>query len=147
MDLSKIISVPGKGGLFRLVSQIRNGILVESLNDSTRMPVYSSQPVSSLEEISLFTIAEDLPLKKVFQSIYSKLDGKEAISHKSSNEELKAFMESVIPDYDKERVYVSDIRKLVNWYNILLGEGLIDLEEDKDDEDDKGGNEAGESES
>ncbi len=146
MDLSKIISVPGKGGLYRLVSEIRNGILVESLNDNSRMPVYSSQPVSSLEEISLFTIAEDMPLKKVLQSIYSKLEAKEAISHKSSNEELKAFMEMVVPDYDRERVYVSDIRKLVNWYNILLEKGLIDLEEDKDEED-KGGNEAGESES
>jgi hypothetical protein len=136
MDISKIISVSGKSGLFRLVSQTRNGIIVESLLDKSRMPVYSTQPVSSLEEISVFTTGEDMPLKTVFQRIFQSLDGQKAIDPKSSNEVLKAFLEKVLPEYDKDRVYASDIKKMINWYNILVDNELIDLvvEEEKGDE-------------
>jgi len=125
MDLSKIISVTGKSGLFKLVSQTRTGILVESLTDKTRMPVHSTQNVSSLEEISVFTTGEDMPLKDVFKRIYEALEAQPGISHKSQNEELKAFMAKVLPEYDSERVYVSDIKKITNWYNILLEQGLL----------------------
>jgi hypothetical protein len=135
MDISKIISISGKSGLFRLISQTRNGIIVESLLDKSRMPVYSTQVVSSLEEISVFTTGEDLPLKKALQKIFSVLDGQKAIDPKSSNDELKAFLESMLPEYDKERVYASDIKKMISWYNILLAHGLIDLEADEKDDD------------
>lgn len=136
MDISKIISVSGKSGLFRLVSQTRNGIIVESLLDKSRIPVYSTQPVSSLEEISVFTTGEDMPLKTVFQRIFQSLDGQKAIDSKSSNEVLRAFLEKVLPEYDKDRVYASDIKKMISWYNLLLDNELIDLvvEEEKESE-------------
>lgn len=132
MDITKIISVSGKSGLYRLVSQTRNGIIVESLLDQSRMPVYSTQPVSSLEEISVFTTAEDMPLKTVFQKLFTALDGKPAIDPKSSNDELKAFLATVLPEYDKDRVYASDIKKMLTWYNILLDKGFIDLETEEE---------------
>lgn len=129
MDLSKILSIAGKPGLFEMVSQSKSGLIVESLLDGKRTPAFSHERISSLEEISIFTEVDDVPLKEVFQAIFKKEDGQKTISHKSSANELKAFMEGVLPDYDKERVYVSDIKKLINWYNLLIEKGLIDLEE------------------
>jgi outer membrane biosynthesis protein TonB len=111
---------------------------VQSLGqDKKRIPVYASDKVSTLEEISIFTYDEDMPLKEVFQLMYEKLEAKEAISHKSSPDELKAFMDKVLPNYDKERVYVSDIKKLIQWYNILLSENLISIEKEEEEEEKK----------
>lgn len=136
MDLTEILSIGGKPGLYKMLSQTKNGLIVQSLGqDKKRIPVYASDKVSTLEEISIFTYDEDMPLKEVFQQIYEKLEAKKAISHKSSPNEMKAFMEKVLPNYDKERVYVSDIKKLIQWYNILLSENLISLE--KEEEEDK----------
>jgi len=135
MDLSKILSIAGKPGLFEMVSQSKSGLIVESLLDGKRIPAFSHERISSLEEISIFTEVDDVPLREVFQSIFKKEEGKKTISHKSSANELKAFMEEILPDYDKERVYVSDIKKLVSWYNLLVEKGLIDLEENKSETD------------
>jgi hypothetical protein len=135
MDLTEILSIGGKPGLYKMLSQTKNGLIVQSLGkENKRIPVYASDKVSTLEEISIFTYDEDLPLKEVFQLMYEKLEAKEAISHKSSADELKTFMEKVLPNYDKERVYVSDIKKLIQWYNILLSENLISLEKEEEEE-------------
>ena len=138
MDLTKILFIGGKPGLYKMLSQTKNGLIVQSLGqDKKRILVYASDKVSTLEEISIFTYDEDMPLKEVFQQIYEKLEAKEAISHKSSPDEMKAFMDKVLPNYDKERVYVSDIKKLIQWYNILLSENLISLEKEEEEEEKK----------
>lgn len=133
MDLKGILSISGHPGLFKMISQAKNGIIVESLIDKKRMPAYTTSKISSLEDIAIFTIEEDIPLLKVFQKLFTHLDGKEAISHKSSNDELKKFFEEVLPEYDRDRVYTSDIKKVLQWYNMLLAEDLVDLEETKED--------------
>lgn len=134
MDLSKILSIAGKPGLFKMVSQSKSGLIVESLIDGRRIPAFSHERISSLEEISIFTDVEDVPLREVFQSLFKREEGKKTISHKSTSNELKNLMEEILPNYDKERVYVSDIKKLINWYNLLVEKGLIDMEEPKESE-------------
>ncbi len=135
MDLSKILSIAGKPGLYQMISQSKSGLIVESLNDGRRIPAFSHERISSLEEISIFTETDDIPLKDVLTDIYKKENGGKTISHKSSAKELKELLKSVLPDYDEERVYVSDIKKLVNWYNQLVDKDLIDIsEEEKEDE-------------
>ena len=131
MNLSGIISISGQSGLFKIISQSKNGIIVEPIEGGRRFPVQGAQRVSSLEDISIYTIEDDILLTEVFDKIKSNLKGKEALSHKSSADELKSFMQENLPDYDDERVYVSDIKKLVQWYNILLKAGL--LEEQKEE--------------
>ncbi|RLD37858.1 MAG: hypothetical protein DRI74_05525 [Bacteroidetes bacterium] len=130
MDLSKILSIAGKPGLYKMISNTKNGVLVESLLDGKRIPAFSHERISSLEEISIFTETDDVPLKQIFQSMYNIMNQQPALSHKSSAKELTDFFESVLPDYDSDRVYVSDIKKMVQWYNILQSKGLIDLSED-----------------
>ncbi|MBP1629727.1 MAG: hypothetical protein H6Q15_620 [Bacteroidetes bacterium] len=129
MDLSKILSISGKPGLFLLVSQTKNGALVESLVDGKRQPAFSNERISSLEDISIFTTEEDVPLTKVFQTIFTKEDGKECISSKSDNKQILAYMREVLPNFDQDRVYISDMKKLFTWYNLLNSKGLIDLNE------------------
>jgi hypothetical protein len=129
MDLTKIIAVSGKTGLFELVSQTKSGMLVESLLDGTKIPVFATDRVSSLEDISIFTTAEDMPLRKVLVAMFKNLNGEKAIDPKSDKKDLIAFMDKVLPEWDSERVYPSDIKKLLTWYNILLNRNLIDEEE------------------
>lgn len=131
MKLKEILSISGKGGLFKYISQARNGIIVESIEDGKRMAVQSSAKVSALEDIAIFTDSEEVPLGDIFKKIYEKENGKQTIDHKSSSEELKAFMESILPEYDKERVYVSDMKKLVMWYNILISHNMLKPEEEE----------------
>jgi len=131
MDLSKILAIAGKNGLFKVVSQAKNAVIVESLIDGKRFPAFGHEKISSLEEISVFTTGEDMPLKEVLKSFFEKLQGKPAIDHKSDNGALKKFFLEMIPSFDQERVYVSDIRKMVSWYNMLLEKGQLDFTEDK----------------
>ena len=128
MDLKEIMSVSGQSGLFKFVSQGRNGIIVESFSDSKRSFVNASNKVSSLEDIAIFTDVEEVPLKKVFKSIFELTNGGTAPDSKASPEVLKGFMEKVLPNYDKARVYISDIKKLVSWYNTLLSLNMITAE-------------------
>ena len=125
MDLSKIIAISGYPGLFKVVAQANNGIIVESLVDKKRMPAYSHYKISGLDDISLFTYGEDVPLKNVLGKIYELEQGKSCIDSKSQPEELKAYLEKVLPDYDKDRVHLSDIKKLFSWYNLLLANNLL----------------------
>jgi hypothetical protein len=127
--LKGILSVSGHSGLFKLVAEAKNNIVVESLDTNKRMPVYSTAKVSSLEDIAIFTEHEDMPLKDVFKAISNLENGGEAISVKSTDKELKAYFQKVVPDYDKERVYVSDIKKVLQWYNALQKKNLLDFSE------------------
>lgn len=132
MNLESIISISGVPGLQKVVGQSNNGLIVESIEDGKRFPAYAADKVSALEDISIYTENEEVPLGDVLQKMFDKKDGKEAISYKSSPDELKSFFKEVLPDYDQDRVYVSDIKKVVRWYNILLKADL--LKEEKEDE-------------
>ena len=120
MEFNKIIAVTGKTGLFQVVSQTKTGIVVESLSDKKRFSILSTQNVSLLENIAIFTYEEEVPLLTVFKSIFEKEEGKETISHKESGAKLASFFAEVLPNYDEERVYTSNIKKIVQWYNMLI---------------------------
>lgn len=132
MDLSKILSISGKGGLFELVGQTKNGVIVISLIDGKRMPAYSNQQISSLEEISIYGEVEDVPLKEIFARIFKMENGKEtSVAPKSSGAELRDYFTDVVPEHDQERVYNSDIKKVLSWYNLLLLKGMVNLDEEQ----------------
>lgn len=128
--LKKILSISGKSGLFKLVSQAKGMIIVESLLNGRRMPAYAHDKVSSLADISIYTDGEDVPLRDVFASIKEKENGKQ-VQVKADNDSYKEYMASVLPDYDRERVYVSDIKRVINWYNLLVEKGLDDFKEEE----------------
>ena len=132
--LKDILSISGYGGLYKFVSQGRAGIIVESLEDDKRMNASASAKISALEDIAIFTDTEDIPLKDVFKAISEKENGGEAIKHKSSANELKDYFAEVLPDYDRDRVYVSDIKKVVNWYNILRKFEMLNFDEEEEQE-------------
>lgn len=134
MDLSNILTITGKNGLFKVVTQSKNSIIVESLTDGKKLPVFATDRSSNLEDISIFTREEDLPLKEVLLKIHEKEDGKPSIDPKSDPAELAAHFESILPDYDKDRVYHSDIKKVFTWYGILLEKGLITKPSDEEKE-------------
>jgi hypothetical protein len=125
MNLKDILSISGEPGLFRFVAQGRNAIIVEHLETKKRRTAASSAKVSSLEDISIFTQNEDLPLGKVFNLIYEKENGGPAADSKSDAIKLKTYFEEILPEYDKDRVYVSDMKKVVVWYNILQKLGQL----------------------
>ncbi len=131
MSLEKVLAIAGKPGLYKLKSQTRAGFLAESLLDGKTINVSGRHNVSLLSEIAIYTLTEELPLREVLKKIYDKEGGKEAISHKASKEELEEFFFSVLPDYDEDRVYASDIKKVVQWYNMLLKNGMTDFSEAK----------------
>ncbi len=128
MQLDKIISISGKPGLFTLASQLKSGFIVEDISTGKKASISNSSQVSLLENIAIYTFDKEVPLFEVLKNIAEKYDYKEAIAHKSSEAELRNFMAEVLPDYDVERVYGSDIRKLVQWYNILQKGGFITKE-------------------
>jgi hypothetical protein len=129
MVLKDIMAISGEPGLFKFIAQGKNAIIVEHLETGKRSSAFGSAKVSSLEEISVFTEKEDMPLAKVFDLIFEKEKGGPAIDYKSDPEKLKAYMQEVLPEYDKDKVYVSDIKKLVHWYNILHTLNLLVKEE------------------
>lgn len=125
MYLEGILSIAGKPGLYKMVNQARNSLIVEALDTKKRFPAFATSKISALEDIAIYTEAEEKPLVEVFNTIFELYDGKEAISHKSSREELISFMERVMPDYDTDRVMIGDMKKLVQWYNILVNEDIL----------------------
>ncbi len=131
------MAISGKGGLFRFLAQARNGVVVESLTDNKRTIAPSTARVSALEEISIFGEEEDVSLADVMMKIYEKENGGPAISPKSGNEELKAYFAEIFPGYDPERVYVSDIKKVITWYNLLHEQQLLEVV-DKEEKDEQG---------
>ncbi|PQB04718.1 DUF5606 domain-containing protein [Aureitalea marina] len=127
MSLDKILSISGKPGLYQLITQTRTGFLAQSLLDGKKLNVNGHNSVSLLSEIAIYTLTEEVPLGDVFQKIYDKEEGKEAISHKSSKDQLEEYFFEVLPDYDEDRVYASDIKKVVQWYNLLVKNDLTDF--------------------
>ncbi len=136
--LKDILSISGYGGLYKFISQGRTGIIVESFEDKKRMNASATVKISALEDIAIFTDTEDLPLKDVFKAISEKENGGEAINHKSSADELKNYFAEVLPDYDRDRVYVSDIKKVLNWYNLLLKFEMLNFDEEEETKEDEG---------
>lgn len=137
MNLTGIISISGKPGLFKVVAQSKNSIIVESLIDKKRAPAYSTDKISALDDISIYTYEEDVPLREVFTAIYAKEQGKNAPTHKESLAQLEAYLTEILPTYDKERVYTSDIKKLFQWYNLLNTEGLTKPKEEEEKTEEK----------
>ena len=131
MNLEKILSISGKPGLFALKVQTRTGFLVESLVDGKKLSVNLKVNVSLLSEISIYTINEEKPLTEVMRNIAIKEDEGPAISHKEDNATLVAYFLEILPEYDAERVYPSDIKKVLSWYNLLQSKGLVSKEEPK----------------
>ena len=131
--LKGILSISGQSGLFKMVAEAKNNIIVESLDTQKRIPVYSTSKVSALEDIAIYTETSDVPLKDILKAISDKEEGGSALSHKSSGDELKTYFEEVVPDYDKDRVYVSDIKKVLMWYNTLQEKEMLDFSESEDE--------------
>lgn len=130
MGLDKILSIGGRPGLFKLLTQTRTGFVAESLLDKKRVSVGMSSNVSVLSEIAIYTLDEELPLREVFQKIKAKeKGGRTAIGHKEDKLKLEEYFFEVLPNYDEDRVYPSDIKKVIQWYNILNDHGMTDFSE------------------
>jgi hypothetical protein len=129
IDLKGIISISGMSGLYKVIAQSKNGVIVESIADKRRFPAFASHKISTLEDISMYTTGEDKPLREIMKAIYDKENGGPAVDAKKDDKEIMAYFESILPDFDKERVYVSNMRKLFSWYNQLQATGNLKLKE------------------
>ncbi len=127
MNLTKILAISGKPGLYQLETQTRTGFLATSLADDKRISVGIRNNVSLLSEIAIYTTTQEVPLVEVFKNIKNLEEGKQArISAKSDGATLEAYFAEVLPEYDRDRVYASDIKKVIQWYNLLLSKGLLE---------------------
>ena len=130
--LKTILAISGKPGLYKLISQGKNMLIVESVSaDKKRSPIYASEKVISLGDIAMYTDADEVPLSEVLEAVKTKEDGKETSLDykKASAEELGEFMAEVLPNYDRDRVHLSDIKKLIQWYNLLVSNGITEFVE------------------
>ena len=130
MILKGIISISGQPGLFKIVAQSKNGIIVEGLADKKRVNVYASTKVSTLSDISMFTTGDDKPIAEIMKAVFDKENGGPAIDSKSTDAAVAAYFGEVLPEYDKDRVYVSNMRKLFSWYNNLQSTGNLKVAEE-----------------
>jgi len=137
MSLEKILSISGKPGLFQLLSQTRTGFLAQSLLDGKKVSVSAHNNVSLLSDIAVYTLKEEVPLREVFLKIQEKENGGQAISHKEDKEKLEEYFFSILPDYDEDKVYASDIKKIIQWYNLLQEKKLDDFSEPEEGEEEK----------
>ncbi len=129
MSLEKLLTIAGKPGLFKLVTQTRNGFIAESLIDKKKLSVSMQHNVSILSEIAIYTLTEEVPLREVFLKIKTKENSQPtSVNHKGSKYELEEYFFEVLPDYDEDKVYASDIKKIVRWYNILQENKMLDFE-------------------
>ena len=131
MNLSGIIAISGKGGLFTVAGQSKNNVIVESVIDGKKFPAFSSNRISALEDISIYTYEGDELLSDIFKLIFEQEKGGEAPSHKDNVNDLKKYLRGIIPEYDEERVFTSDIKKLFQWYNLLHSANKSELKEKK----------------
>lgn len=130
MGLDKVLAISGKPGLYKLVLQTRNGFIAESLLDNKRLSINMNHNVSVLSEIAIYTLTEEVPLKNVFKAISEKEQGAQtSISHKDSKDKLEEYFFEILPDYDEDRVYASDIKKVIQWYNLLHKNDLLQFED------------------
>lgn len=130
MDLSNILSITGKSGLFKLISRTPNSFIVESLEDGHRFPAFSHDGIATLDNIAIFTEDEEVSLQSVFQSMFKLANGANVEMPKNNND-IKAYFAQVLPNYDRERVYVSNMKKVILWYNILNDQKLVDLNDEE----------------
>ena len=131
MNLTGIISISGRPGLFKVIVQGKNNVIVESLEDKKRFPAYSSDRISALDDISIYTHDQEKPLREIFKAIFVKENGAVTISHKDSDPNLINYLLEILPNYDQEKVYVSDIKKIYQWYNLLHKSGNLKLKEEE----------------
>ncbi len=136
IDLKGFISISGMPGLYKVIAQSKNGVIVESLADKRRFPAFASHKISTLEDISMFTTGEDKPLREIMKSIFDKENGGPAVDNKKDDKEITTYFEAILPDYDKDRVYVSNMRKLFSWYNQLQSTGNLKIKEEGANEED-----------
>ncbi|MFR9619808.1 MAG: DUF5606 domain-containing protein [Rikenellaceae bacterium] len=128
MKLKEILAIAGQPGLYKYVAQASRGLIIESLKDGKRSNVSGHSNVSSLAEISMFTEGEDIALAEVFTRLYAITEGKESISHKESGDVIRKEFEKVLPEYDRDRVHLSDMKKCFAWFNILVGAGATSFD-------------------
>ncbi len=130
--LKTILSISGKPGLYKLVSRGKNMLIVESLADKKRFPAYGNEKIISLGDIAMYTDAEDVPLRTILAAMKEKENGNIVALDikKASSDELYNYLETVLSNYDRDRVHASDIKKLISWYNLLVKSGMVDFEED-----------------
>lgn len=126
--LKTILAISGKPGLYKLISQAKNMLVVESLIDGKRAPAYNHEKIISLGDIAMFTDSEEVPLNEVFESMKQlENGGKASVSTKDSERVLREYLAKVLPNFDRERVYTTDIKKLISWYNLLITNGYTDF--------------------
>ena len=133
MVLKDLMAIAGNPGLYRFIAQGKNAVIVENLESGKRTSAHAAAKINSLEDIAVFTETEEIPLSEVFDRIYEKEEGAEAINHKSPPEELKSYFAGLLPEYDRERVYLSDIKKIIQWYNILHSLDMLQKEEKEEE--------------
>ena len=131
MNLEGIINVSGKPGLFKIVSQGKQMVIIESLTDGKKGPLHAQYQANMLEEVGIYTYNDTKPISEIFDNIAEKEKGDKTISHKSPNDELTNYFREILHDYDEERVYISDIKKVIQWYNIMQNSGLIETPKNK----------------
>lgn len=134
MDIKGIIAISGRPGLFKVIAKSKSNVIVESMIDKKRFPAYASEKISTLEDISIFTYDDDVKLMDVLKTIFEKYQGGQCISHKSDSSELSKTLIEILPNYDQERVYPSDVKKIFQWYNLLHSAGLMNIEAEVPDE-------------
>ncbi len=130
MNLAGIIAISGKPGLYKVIAQGKNTIIVESIEDKKRVPAYATDRISALDDISIYTYDDDKPLREIFTDIFKKENGGATISHKEDAKKMHAYLLEILPNFDQDRVYPSDIKKLFQWYNLLHKAGELILEEE-----------------
>jgi len=134
VKLKELLAISGYSGLFRFISQGRQGVIVESLTDGKRTLIPASARVSAIADIAVFTQTEEIPLKDVLKKIELLENGGPAINSKSADKEIRSYFEKVLPEFDKDRVYTSDIKKIIGWYNLLQSKGLLEVLNQTDEE-------------
>lgn len=135
MSLEKILSISGKPGLYQLKAQTRSGFVAESLADGKKIAVNLRHNVSMLSEIAIYTTSDEIPLPEVFEKIFEKENGEKSIDHKESKAKLESYFAEILPEYDQDRVYSRDIKKIFQWYNLLIDNGITSFTDKEEKED------------
>lgn len=131
------MAISGQTGLFRFVAQGRNGVIVEGLIDKKRMNASATSRISALEDIAVYTEEKEVPLAEVFRTIFTRENGGPVKLNKNTDDQVKKYFADILPDYDRDRVYVSDMKKVISWYNLLQGQNLVDMEIEDEKEKEK----------
>jgi hypothetical protein len=131
MDLKKVLTISGQPDLFEVISNTHKGVIVESIVTKKRSQAFAQQRVNSLADIAVFTEVGEIPLKDVFVKIYKKENGKNTLEHKDSPDKIKSYFEEILPDYNREKVMFSAMKRIIKWYNVLNENGFIDDKEEE----------------